>query len=316
MSLGQTKSYDHKEVLLLMGSRFEIKAVAVTKEIAKYAVDQGIREIQRIETLISSWDSSSQTSHINRMSGIEAVKVDKELFELVRRSLKVSGITDGAFDISIAGLEKIYRFDKQECTLPSDTKLKASLFNVGYKNIVLQEEDQTIYLKEKGSRIGFGGIGKGYAANRAKLIMQKIQGVKGGLVNAAGDLVAWGENGKALGWRIQVADPTNAEQSKGWLNIQDLSIVTSGDYERYFTSSGKRYSHIINPKTGLPTTGIKSVSIICPDAELGDALATSVFVMGTEKGLAFINTLKNVEGLIIDDNEELIYSKGLTINKY
>ena len=299
-----------------MGTRFEITAMAVDKQTAEKAVMSGIEEIQRIEALISSWKETSQTSEINKNAGIQPVKVDAELYNLIERSIKVSNLTDGAFDISFAGIDHLYVFDKAEHLLPSQEECKESISKIDYNKIILDKTKSTVYLKQKGMKIGFGGIGKGYAANRAKLIMQSIPEVKGGVVNAAGDLVTWGENGKEDGWPVQISDPKDIVKSIGWLNIQNASVVTSGNYEKFFMCKGTRYAHIIDPTSGLPTTGIKSATIISPDAELGDALATSVFVLGIDKGLDLINKLKNVEALIISDDDELHMTDKLKLNKY
>lgn len=299
-----------------MGSRFEITAIADSQDDARNAVRAGTAEINRIEKLISSWDYNSQTSEINRMAGIRPVVVDAELFDLIHRAIKISELTDGAFDITFAGIEKLYQFDGNEHQLPTEEDIAQSISKIDYRRITLDRDASTVYLEVAGARIGFGAIGKGYAANRAMNIMKKMNGVQGGLVNASGDLIAWGNNSKESGWPIQITNPSDITKTFGWLNIKDLSIVTSGNYEKYFIANGKRYAHIINPKTGMPTTDIKSVTIICPDAELGDALATSVFVMSVEQGLSLINKLKNVETLIIDDDDEVHYSKNLILNKY
>ena len=165
-------------------------------------------------------------------------------------------------------------------------------------------------------KIGFGAIGKGYAANKAKKLMSFMDGVVGGVVNAAGDLIVWGESDKPEGWPIQISDPKDISKTLGWLHIKDMSVVTSGNYEKYFMSNGKRYAHIINPQTGLPTTGIKSATVISKDPEVNDAIATALFVMGAEKSIAFIDGLKDIEALIVTDDDELLYSKNLVLNKY
>ncbi len=306
----------HKEVLKLMGTRFEITATAVDKTTAKKAVADGINEIKRIEAIISSWQSSSQTSEINRNAGIKPVVVDSELYDLISRSLKVSELTQGAFDISFASMGRLYKFDKEEHEVPSESDRMKSVDLIDYKSIVLDPNKKSVYLSKVGMKIGFGGIGKGYAANKAKILMQSMQGVLGGVVNAAGDLVVWGENGKEEGWTIQISDPKDINKSLGWLTIQNASVVTSGDYEKYFTHQGIRYAHIINPQTGLPTTGIKSATVVSPDGEVGDALATAIFVLGPSRGLELINKLKNIEALIITDNDEILTSTNLALNKY
>lgn len=299
-----------------MGCRFEITAIAIDKLIAIKAVDEGIAEMSRIENLISEWLPSTQVAAINNHAGIAPVKVDKELFDLIYRSNKVSELTNGAFDISSISMDRIWHFDKTEQTLPDSATVKKAAININWKNIVLDAKEQTVLLKNSGMKIGFGAIGKGYAANRAKHVMQMIPGVVGGLVNASGDLIAWGESNHKDGWRIQIADPKDQNKILGWIKLNDLSIVTSGNYEKYFTSKGVRYAHIINPSTGYPVTTIKSATIICPDAELSDALATSVCVLGIEKGMELVNHLNGVECLIIDVNDQVFTSEKLQLNYY
>lgn len=311
----QSKLESHKEILKLMGTRFEITATADSKEVAQQAVRNGITEIERIESLISSWQSTSQTSEINRNAGIKPVSVDKELYDLIDRSIKVSGLTQGAFDISFASMERIYKFDKGEHKLPSPQILEAAIAKIDFQNIILNREKSTVFLKEEGMRIGFGGIGKGYGANKAKEVMMAMEGIRGGVVNASGDLVVWGDNGSDESWNIQISDPKDINNSLGTIGIKNASVVTSGDYEKFFTYDGKRYAHIINPSTGIPTSGIKSATIVCPDAELGDALATAVFVLGPIEGMKLINRLKNTEALIITDEDQVLTSSKLKFNK-
>ena len=305
-----------KVVCKLMGSRFEITAIADNKTTAQQAIQAGIDEITRIEKLISEWDPASQTSEINRNAGIKPVKVDSELFDLIYRSLKISELTEGAFDISFASMDRIWNFDKKEHELPDSNIVRTASALINWKDILIDPDKKMVFLAKPGMKIGFGAIGKGYAANRAKMNMGKISGVKGGVVNASGDLMAWGESNHANGWSVQIANPKDITKSLGWIRLNNLSIVTSGNYEKYFTSRGVRYAHIINPKTGYPVTGIKSVTIVSPDAELSDALATSVCVMGVEKGINLINRLNNVECLIIDSDDNLFTSDKLTLNYY
>lgn len=304
-----------KKALILMGCSFELVATAHQDTIAWEAINAGIKEISRIEKLISSWDPQSQTSEINRMAGIRAVKVDRELYDLIYRSKKVSVLTDGAFDISFASMNKVWNFDKTEQALPDSSIVHAARSKIDFSKIILNPKDTSVFLAE-GMKIGFGAIGKGYAANKAKQVMQSIVGVKGGVVNASGDLLTWGESGTGDAWKISISKPDNISQPMAWLQVEDLAVVTSGDYEKYFTSIGLRYAHIIDPKTGYPTTGVTSVTIICPDAELADALATSVFVLGVEKGMALVDRLNQVECIIIDDTGTVYQSKNLELNYY
>lgn len=305
----------HKKGVKLMGCHFEIKAVANDDALAWDAINAGIAEIQRIEKLISSWDKDSQTSLINRQAGIKATPVDKELFELIRRAKKIAKLTNGAFDISFASMDRIWKFDGSMKTMPDAKIVEQARAKINWENIILDENNQTVFLKEKGMKIGFGGIGKGYAANRAMHKMKDL-GIAGGVVNASGDLIVWGEKADNKDWTIKIANPKDKTKALAWVAVNNMAVVTSGDYERFVLLEGKRYAHIIDPRTGYPTTGVKSVTIICPDAEIADALATSVFVLGKEKGMELLNSLKNIEGVIVTDEDKVLSSKNLTLNYY
>lgn len=304
-----------KKVLLLMGTRFELVAVSADEELANKAIEAGIQEIQRIEALISEWQPTSQTSAINRSAGGMPVPVDKELYELIRRSLRVSELTGGAFDISWAAADKVWKFDGSMKEMPTQKAVANSVRHIGYKKIQLIPETHSVYLTEKGMKIGFGAIGKGYAANRARDVMRGM-GIRSGVVNAAGDLISWGKQADGQPWYIGIADPAEKDKVFSWLSANETAVVTSGSYEKFAEIKGKRYSHIIDPRTGYPATGLKSVTIICPDAELADALATATMVLGREEGLYLINQLKGVECLMITDKNEMVVSDNLHLHYY
>ncbi|MDX2303737.1 MAG: FAD:protein FMN transferase [Microscillaceae bacterium] len=303
----------HTKVLKLMGSRFEITAVHEDDTLAWEAIRACIAEIERIERLISEWDTLSQTHQINIQAGVRPVLVDEELFALIRRSKKVSELTNGAFDISFAAIDKIWRFDGSMKEMPPAEKIKNSVRLINYQDILLDENQKSVFLKNKGMKIGFGAIGKGYAANRGKKVMQAL-GIRSGIVNAGGDLIAWGNNATGEPWKIGITDPNDKNKMISWLNVADMAVVTSGDYEKFVVFDGIRYAHIIDPHTGYPARGLKSVTILCPDAELADALATGVFVLGETPGLALINQLKGIQCLIITDRNEIKTSQGLELN--
>lgn len=307
----QTKDTTYSRQLILMGSAFEITVVHHDKEYAGYCIDSAITEITRIENLISEWKESSQTSELVKNAGKVPISIDDELYDLIKRSIKVSELTNGAFDITFAGISPLYTFDGQERPLPAQDLIRASIAKIGYKDIILNKDK--VLLARSGMKIGFGAIGKGYAAERAKALLQQM-GIENGVVDASGDLIAWGTQPDGQAWKIGIVDPEDESRFLVWLDASNTSIVTSGNYEKYFTCGGKRYAHIIDPRTGYPTTGLKSVTIITPNAELADALATSVFVLGETEGLELINQLKGVECLIINDNNQLVSSKGLQMN--
>ncbi len=301
----------HRKTTQLMGCRFEITALHENAQTAWDGINAGIAEIERIERLISSWDKNSQTSEINRNAGIRPVKVDAELLELIERSVRVSKLTDGAFDITFASAERIWKFDGTEAQTPDKETIQASVEKINYENIIIDKKVGTVFLSETGMRIGFGGIGKGYAAQKAKEVMKNI-GIENGVVNASGDLIAWGLDQEGQKWPISIADPKNIDSAIAEFDIGENAVVTSGDYEKYLLIDGIRHAHIIHPKTGYPTTGIKSATVICPNPELGDALATAIFVLGLEKGIGLINQLKGIECIVITDKDEIITSNEVS----
>jgi thiamine biosynthesis lipoprotein len=298
-----------------MGNRFEFTVIAENKEIGNQAIEQAITEVKRIEELLSTFKTSSQANEINDQAGIKPVKVDREVLQLISRANKISAITDGAFDITYGSIDKsLWNFDLKMTNLPDQETALKTVDLINYHHVLINDEECTVMLKNKGMRIGFGGIGKGYAADKAKQILQNL-GIKSGIVNAAGDLITWGEQLNGSAWTIGIADPEQSSRPFSSLNISNMAIATSGNYEKFVIIDSKRYSHTIDPKTGLPVSGIKSVSIICPSAELADALATPVVVMGVKVGLNLINQLKHVECVIIDDHDKLYTSKNIIIKE-
>lgn len=303
----------YNKKLKLMGSSFDITVVADSQKQADTFINIAISEISRIEKLISSWDPNSQTSLINKNSGIKAVKVDLELFNLIDRALKISKLTNGAFDISYASMDQIWKFDGTMTEMPSKEAIKKSVDKVGYQNIILDKDQQTVFLKLEGMKIGFGAIGKGYAADKAKALLIS-KGVISGIINASGDLNTWGKQPNGDDWKVAIINPLNKEKIFSWLPVNNSAVVTSGNYEKYVKFNNILYTHIIDPRTGYPATGILSVTIFTKTAELADALATSIFVMGKDTGLDFVNQLKGVECIIIDENNTIITSKNIALN--
>lgn len=296
-----------------MGSRFDITVVAADSSEADKDIEMAIGEINRIEKVISSWDPKSQTSQINRNAGIKPVKVSPELFSLIERAKGISRLTDGAFDISYASMDKIWKFDGSMTKMPSEEEITASVSEVGYQNIILDKENSTVFLKLPGMKIGFGAIGKGYAADKAKaLLMEK--GVSAGIINASGDMNTWGKQPGGKDWEVAITNPMNKNKAFALLPLKQGAVVTSGDYEKFVTFNGVRYAHIINPKTGYPSTGIISATVFAPKAELADALATSVFVMGKDVGINRIDQLPQIECIVIDDKGNIFTSKNIKID--
>lgn len=305
----------HRRVLKLMGNRFEISVVDNDPLSAQQHIDAAVDEISRIESLLTTFNDKSQTHLINENAGIKPVKVDAEVIDLIDRSIKISVLTQGAFDITYGSIDKrLWNFDVTMKELPDEETARKAVRLINFKNIILNKKKGTVFLKEKGMRIGFGGIGKGYAADRAKNTL-KQRGVESGIVNAAGDLVTWGTQPDGRPWTIAIANPNNSLTAFSSLNISDMAIATSGNYEKYAIINGKKYSHTIDPKTGLPVSGIKSVSIICPGAELADAMTTPVMVMGIRVGLDLINQIPKMACVIVDDNDNIYHSRNINIKR-
>ncbi|MEZ0540182.1 FAD:protein FMN transferase [Fibrella arboris] len=304
----------HKKVVRLLGNRFEISAVTGDVAFAEAGIDAAIAEVGRIEALLTTFSPDSQTNQINAQAGIAPVEVDQEVFALIGRSLKLSALTQGAFDITYGSIDKrLWNFDTTMTALPDRETARQSVRLINYRNVLLNEADNSVFLREKGMRIGFGGIGKGYAAERARYVMARL-GVTSGVVNAAGDLTAWGTQPNGEPWTIGIADPTTRQTAFSRLSISGFAVATSGDYEKYVLIGGKRYSHTIDPRTGYPVTGLKSVTILAPSAELADALTTPVMVMGRSVGLHLIDQIPQVGCILIDDNDRLFTSKNIRLS--
>ncbi|MDB5005074.1 MAG: FAD:protein transferase [Mucilaginibacter sp.] len=298
-----------------MGNRFELSVVAGDEKWANEKIDAGIDEIKRIEKLLTTFSDDSETNQINHNAGIAPVVVSRETFDLIKRSIRISEVTQGAFDITYGSVDKkLWNFDQNMTSLPDKDTAKQMVRLINFKNIVLDDKKCTVFLRETGMRIGFGGIGKGYAAERAKQIM-KQEGVTSGVVNASGDLNAWGLQPNGKKWTIGIANPDSTHEIFSYMDITDLAVATSGNYEKFIMVDGKKYSHTINPLTGLPVIGIKSVTIITTNAEIADAMATPVMIMGIKTGLHMINQMKHIEAIIIDDNNRLYTSKNINIKQ-
>lgn len=299
----------------LLGSPFEITVVAKDSVEGNYFTTLAIDEVKRIENLISDWIPTTQISKVNHNAGIQPVKVDQEVYDLLERAIKISKLTSGAFDISYASMDKIWKFDGSMKEMPSEETIKKSVEKVGYQNIILNPKDTTIFLKNKGMKLGLGGIGQGYIADKIKVLLQ-VKGCKSGLVNVSGDINTWGKQPDNKSWTVGIVNPMNKNKVFATFPLDDSAVETSGSYEKYVTFNGKRYSHIIDPRTGYPASGIVSVSVFAKQTEIADALATGVFVLGVDVGLDLINQLKGIGCIIVDDKGVIHTSKNIDIKKY
>ena len=305
----------HKKKYALLGSPFEITVVAKDTVEGNFYVNSAVNEVKRIENLISDWIPTTQISQVNQNAGIVPIKVNNEVFELVERALKISKLTDGAFDISYASMDKIWKFDGSMKEMPSPEAIKKSVERIGYEKIILDTKNKTIFLKDAGMKLGLGGIGQGYIADKVKEVLQ-AKGCTAGIVNVSGDINTWGSQIDGKPWTVGIVNPVNKNKVFATFPLIDSAVETSGSYEKYVTFNNIRYSHIIDPRSGYPATGIVSVSVFAKQTEIADALATGVFVLGVEVGLNLINQLKGIECIIVDDKGKIFTSKGIDIKKY
>lgn len=298
-----------------MGNQFHIGAVSSNEAIANSALKEAVLEIKRIEEKLSTYKEHSETNLINDNAGITPVEVSEETIALIERSIKISVLTQGAFDITYGGLDKkFWNFDKEMKELPNIEDAKKAVSLINYRNIEINKSESTVFLKEKGMRIGFGGIGKGYAADMAKKVMISM-GIDNGVVNASGDMTVWGLKPEGEKWSIGIVHPSYQNAFFSKMEITNHSVATSGNYEKYVMIGGKRYSHTIDPKTGMPIKGIKSITTICPFAEFADAIATPIMVMGIEKGLNLVNQINGLECIIFDDDDKIYVSNNINLKK-
>lgn len=305
----------HKRTTFMLGSPFEMIVVANDTLQANVYIDHAIAEVKRIENLISDWIPTTQISKVNLNAGIQPVKVDREVFELIERAIKISKLTNGAFDVSYASIDKIWKFDGSMKEMPTEEAIKKSVAKVGYQNIILNKDESTIFLKNEGMKLGLGGIGQGYIADKIKELMLS-KGCKSGIVNVSGDIFAWGKQPDGKPWTVAIVNPMNKNKVFATFPLEDSAVETSGSYEKFVTFNGKRYSHIIDPRTGYPATGIVSVSVFAKTTEIADALATGIFVLGVEVGLDLINQLKGIECIIVDDQGGVHTSENIDLKKF
>jgi len=270
-------------------------------------VEDAFDEVTRIEELMSTYIESSEISEINRAAAEAPVAADDELIQLILRSLDISMLTRGAFDITYDSVGQYYDFRERQ--RPDAETIEQELKRIDYRLVEVDRLAGTVKFLAAGVRINLGGIAKGYAVERAVSLLRS-RGIQHGIVTAGGDSRLLGDR-RGQPFMVGIRDPRKDDEVALTIPLEDEAISTSGDYERYFEEDGQRYHHIIEPATGLPASGVHSATIIGPDAVLTDALSTSVFVLGVDQGLTLISTLPDYEGIVIDADGRLFYSDGL-----
>lgn len=306
---GASGSIVVKRAQMHMGTLVSVTAVAPTDEVAHRAIASGFKEIKRLEQLLSTWIPSSELSRVNQAAGREPVTVGPETVEVVRRSLEIARLTDGGFNIAVGPAVEAWSVTERQ-RVPSDAELRQLKPLVEWSMIQLDEEARTIFLPRAGMRIDVGGIGKGYAADRAADEMKQA-GATGGVVALSGDIKAFGTIPGTGGFPVGIKHPREDGNTLGVIELNDEAISTAGDYERFFERDGVRYHHILDPQTLRPAWMCQSVTVVAKEGILADGLDTGIFVLGPERGMALVERLPGVEAVIVDHEGHVAVSSGL-----
>jgi len=309
-SCSPNKERIFKKDRILMDTLVAITVVSDSKDNAEKAIDAAFSEIEYLEKLSNHYSSDSEITRINRNAGISEVKVSYDILKLLDKALHVSENTEGAFDVTMGPVIALYDFHKK--IRPDDGMIKKTLSLVNYREIIINRDRSTVLLKRKGMLIDLGGIAKGYAADKAAETLKK-QGVRSGLVAVAGDIKAFGLKPDGKPWKIGIRNPESGDKEDdimATIELKDMAISTSGDYERFFISGGKRYHHLLDPKTGLSAQECRSVSIITKEGAFTDAFATGIFILGPEQGVKVLDKL-GFEGMIIDSQGKSHLTQGI-----
>ena len=269
-----------------------------------------LAEMQRLEDILSAHVTGSDVSRVDAAAGVEPVKVSLETLEVIQTALDYAELTEDTFDITLAPILGLYNFTPGEESKPTRWQLETSLPLVNWRRVEVDHTEGTVFLRDVGMKMDLGGIAKGYIVDRTAEILREF-GLDYGVINAGGDISVLGPKPDGTPWRVGIKNPDRPENLYAVAEINGGSIVSSGDYERYFDQGDVRYHHIIDPATGLPAQGLRSVTVIAPTAELADLLSTAIFVMGASSGLNLVESLPGIEVIIWDKNGEVSWSTGL-----
>ena len=294
-----------------MGSELRLTASAEDAAAARATFDAVFAEFERLEALMSTWRPGSDVLRINAAAGVQPVPVAPEVRDVLRQARQISEWTQGTFDVTFGALTDVWKFDHdQDNTIPSAEAIRARLPLIDYRQIEIDDRAGTVFLKRSGMKIHLGGIGKGYAVEHAVAILRKA-GLRDFMIQAGGDLYVGGrKDGRP--WRLGINDPRGPQgTSFATIDLSDSTFSTSGDYARFFIRDGVRYHHILDPTTGQPARLCRSVTIAAASPVLADAVAKGVFILGPDKGMALVETIPDLEAVIVDAKNVVHVSSGL-----
>ena len=296
-----------KQEQSIMGTRITVEFWEEDDRHAELCAEQVFSEMQRIDALMSPYKPNSELSRINQQAAKQAVPISEEMLKLLKKSRQVSQMSNGAFDITFSSVG--YLYDYRKGIKPSEEEIKKSLVSINYQHVLIDEAKRTVRYAHPDVRIDLGGIAKGYAVDNGIAILVDC-GIKGGLISAGGDSRILGDRGNRP-WMMGIRHPRKKDEVAVVLPLSNSAISTSGDYERFFIEDGKRYHHIISPSTGKSVSATWSATVIGPDATTTDALSTTLFVLGQEKGMQLVESLAGIDAVIIDAQGQMHYSSGL-----
>jgi FAD:protein FMN transferase len=295
-----------------MGSELKLTAWTGDEPAAVAAFEAVFAEFDRLESLLSVWRDDSDLQRLNAAAGLHPVPVSAETIEVLTVARQIGDWTGGKFDVTFAALSDLWKFDHdQDDSIPSPADIQQRLPLIDYRQVEFDPAARTAFVQRKGMRVHFGGIGKGYAIDRAVAILRQ-RGLRDFMVQAGGDMYVAGRHGDRM-WRLGIQDPRGPGGSSfASVEVSNATFSTSGDYERFFIKDGRRFHHILDPDRGEPATGCRSVTIVSDRAVLADGLSTGVFVLGPAQGMALIERLPQVEGVIVTAENDVLVSSGLT----
>ncbi|HUX19952.1 MAG TPA: FAD:protein FMN transferase [Spirochaetia bacterium] len=268
--------------------------------------------LRHVNSTMTIDGTDSELIDVNNAAGLHPVEVSADTYGVIKDGLYYSRLTDGAFDITVGPLVKLWGIGRGGDSVPPQAKIREALSLVDYRNVALDDATHSVYLKRKGMVIDLGGIAKGYAGEAVEELLQK-GAVRHAIVDLGGNIIAIGTKVDGSLWRIGIQDPDRARGSYiGVVSVENKAVVTSGKYERYFVYKGKRYHHILSTKTGFPVeNGIASVTIISANSTTADALSTSLFLLGVQKGISLIDSIDQTEAIIVTEDKKIYVSGGL-----
>lgn len=293
----------------IMGTQVTVTVVAADRARGNAAIDAALAEVRRLDEMMSLYKGTSEINRVNSAAGKHPETVSPEMIEVAEVAAQISELTGGAFDITIGPLVLLWQNRLRENKTPADPELAVAAQRVGYKNIVINKQASTLFLRKPGMLLDFGGVAKGYAADKAAQVLRK-HGIENGIVALAGDIRVMGRRPDNSPWRITVQHPREQGKTLAVLELSNKVVSTSGDYARFTIVQNKRYHHILDPRTGKPSQGMASVTLVGDNGALVDPLTTAIYILGMEKGLRLVNKL-GLEAVLADDSGRIVMTDGM-----